>query len=263
MAFFKFRKGGDEQTTTAPQPESVEVMRKRARHRLIGAVVLVLAGVIGFPLLVDKQPRPIAVDIPIEIPDKAKVKPLVATPAPQAQPAASAPPAVAPVAALKPEVKAESKSEPKAEPKVEAKPAEKAADKPAEKPAEKPVAKAPEKAAEKAADKAPADSGAKAQALLEGKEAPKEQAKAEPAKTAAAADDRYIVQVGAFADVTKAREVRLKVERAGMKTYTHVVDTKEGRRIRVRVGPFASKAEADKAADKIKKLDLPAAILTL
>jgi DedD protein len=69
--------------------------------------------------------------------------------------------------------------------------------------------------------------------------------------------------VGAFADVTKAREVRLKVERAGMKTYTHVVDTKEGRRIRVRVGPFASKAEADKAADKIKKLDLPAAILTL
>lgn len=260
MAFFKFRKGGDEQTSAAPQPESVEVMRKRARHRLIGAVVLVLAGVIGFPLLVDKQPRPIAVDIPIEIPDKAKVKPLaVVPPAPQAQPAASAPPAVAPVAALKPEVKAE----PKPEPKVEAKPAEKVADKPAEKPAEKPVAKASEKAPEKAADKAPADSGAKAQALLEGKEAPKEQAKTEPAKTAAAADDRYIVQVGAFADVTKAREVRLKVERAGMKTYTHVVDTKEGRRIRVRVGPFASKAEADKAADKIKKLDLPAAILTL
>jgi DedD protein len=57
--------------------------------------------------------------------------------------------------------------------------------------------------------------------------------------------------------------VRLKVERAGMKTYTHVVETKEGRRIRVRVGPFANKAEADKAAEKIKKLDLPAAILTL
>ncbi|MDP1655121.1 MAG: SPOR domain-containing protein [Hylemonella sp.] len=252
MAFFKFRKGGDDQTTTAPQPESVEVMRRRARHRLIGAVVLVLAGVIGFPLLVDKQPRPIAVDIPIEIPDKAKVKPLVAAPAPQAQPAASAPPAAAPVAAVKPEakaeVKAELKTEPKPEPKVEAKPAEKVADKPVEKPAEK----------------APADSGAKAQALLEGKDAPKEQAKTEPAKTAAAAtDDRYIVQVGAFADVTKAREVRLKVERAGMKTYTHVVETKEGRRIRVRVGPFANKAEADKAAEKIKKLDLPAAILTL
>ncbi|HCY16984.1 MAG: hypothetical protein A2Z93_11675 [Curvibacter sp. GWA2_64_110] len=252
MAFFKFRKGGDDQATTVPQPESVEVMRKRAKHRLIGAVVLVLAGVIGFPLLVDKQPRPIAVDIPIEIPDKNKVKPLtVAPPASQvqAQPAASAPPAV-----VAPAAKPEAKAEVKAEPKVEAKAAEKAADKPAE----KTTGKAPEKA--------PADTGAKAQALLEGKEPPKEAVKEpakEPSKTAAAADERYIVQVGAFADVTKAREVRLKVERAGMKTYTHVVDTKEGRRIRVRVGPFASKAEADKAADKIKKLDLPAAILTL
>jgi len=254
MAFFKFRKGGDDQATTVPQPESVEVMRKRAKHRLIGAVVLVLAGVIGFPLLVDKQPRPIAVDIPIEIPDKNKVKPLtVVPPAPQAQPAAPALPAVvAPV--VKPEAKAEPKAEPKVEPKVEAKAVEKAADKPAE----KTVGKAPEKA--------PADTGAKAQALLEGKEPPKEAVKEpakEPAKTAAATDERYIVQVGAFADVTKAREVRQKVERAGLKTYTHVVDTKEGRRIRVRVGPFASKAEADKAADKIKKLDLPAAILTL
>lgn len=251
MAFFKFRKGGDDQATTVPQPESVEVMRKRAKHRLIGAVVLVLAGVIGFPLLVDKQPRPIAVDIPIEIPDKNKVKPLTVAPAPQAQTAVSAPPA-APV--VKPEAKAEVKAEPKVEPKAESKPVEKVADKPAD------------KAAEKTPEKAATDTGAKVQALLEGKEPPKEAVKEsakEPAKTAAATDDRYIVQVGAFADVAKAREVRLKVERAGMKTYTHVVDTKEGRRIRVRVGPFASKAEADKAADKIKKLDLPAAILTL
>ena len=44
-------------------------MRKRAKHRLIGAAVLVLAGVIGFPLLFDNQPRPISVDIPIEIPE--------------------------------------------------------------------------------------------------------------------------------------------------------------------------------------------------
>jgi DedD protein len=61
----------------------------------------------------------------------------------------------------------------------------------------------------------------------------------------------------------KARETRQKVERAGLKTYTHVAETKEGKRIRVRVGPFATRAEADKAAQKIKGLDLPAAILTL
>ena len=55
----------------------------------------------------------------------------------------------------------------------------------------------------------------------------------------------------------------MKLEHAGLKTYTHVADTKEGRRIRVRVGPFASRGEADKVAGKVKALALPAAILTL
>ena len=72
-----------------------------------------------------------------------------------------------------------------------------------------------------------------------------------------------MVQVGAFADPSKARETRLRVEKAGLKTYTNVADTKDGKRIRVRVGPFANRGEADKAAEKIKGLDLPAAILTL
>jgi DedD protein len=73
MPFFNFRRGG---SNTAPnagsaaQTESVEVMRKRAKHRLIGSAVLVLIGVVGFPLLFDTQPRPIPVDIPIEIPGK-------------------------------------------------------------------------------------------------------------------------------------------------------------------------------------------------
>ena len=102
------------------------------------------------------------------------------------------------------------------------------------------------------------DEGAKAKALLEGREPPA------PGQAASApAAGRYVVQVGAFAEAGRAQEVRGKLERAGLKTYTHVADTKEGPRIRVRVGPFADKAEANKAAAKIKQLDLPAAILTL
>jgi DedD protein len=81
MAFFKFRtrgpQGNEGRSAPAAVPaESVESMRRRARHRLLGAAVLVLLGVIGFPLLFDTQPRPVAVDIPIEIPDRNKVKPL-------------------------------------------------------------------------------------------------------------------------------------------------------------------------------------------
>ena len=81
MAFFKFRargpQGNEGRNAAAAAPaESVEAMRRRARHRLLGAAVLVLLGVVGFPLLFDTQPRPMSVDIPIEIPDRNKVKPL-------------------------------------------------------------------------------------------------------------------------------------------------------------------------------------------
>ena len=279
MAFFKFRKGGEDAPAAPTAAESVQAMRTRARHRLIGASVLVLAGVIGFPLLFDNQPRPIAVDIPIEIPDKNKVKPLgnqpVATapvqsggvidetaPPPLATAPATpeqapkvvpipAPVAVAPkeeiVAPAKPQpapavAKVESKPEPKPEPKPESK----------QTPAPKPTADA-----------------AKAQALLEGKEP----AKAEPksAATAPAAEEhkadagkgRFVVQVGSFTDMAKAREARLKMEKAGFKTYTQEVQLKEGKRLRVRIGPFETRALAEKAAEKAKKLDLSGAILEL
>ena len=100
---------------------------------------------------------------------------------------------------------------------------------------------------------AKSDDGARAKALLDG------QAVAAPALST----ERLVVQVGAFADTDKAQEVRLKLEKAGLKTYTQIADTKDGKRIRVRVGPFASKTEAEKAVGKIKSLDLPASILTL
>ena len=244
--------------------DSVEVMRKRARHRLIGAVVLVLVGVVGFPLLFDTQPRPVAVDIPIEIPGKNSVKPL-AIPGPVTAPAAAVAPktaAVTPPAAEK--VAAPSSLTPREEiitekqasaPVEPAKTAIKTEAKPEIKPEPKPEAKV--------AAKAPAanDEAARAKALLEGKPAPATTVAAKSPATEA--EGRLVVQVGAFADENKAREVRQKLERAGLKTYTHVADTKDGKRTRVRVGPFSTRAEADKAASKIKGLDLPAAILTL
>lgn len=103
MAFFKFRKAGEEPAPAAPvaAAESVEVMRRRAMHRLLGAAVLVLAGVVGFPLLFDRQPRPIPVDTPIEIPDRNKAAPLsIPAPAARTETLAEAPaPAASVVAA--------------------------------------------------------------------------------------------------------------------------------------------------------------------
>ena len=228
MSFFNLRRGGSTSQSQSGAPaENLDTVRKRAKHRLIGAAVLVLVGVVGFPLLFDSQPRPIPVDIAIEIPARQSVKPLAtatpasATPAPSVSPATPAPDP-APVAS------------------------------PAAVASVTPVPAAPA-AAVPAASRV-ADDSARAKALLEDK----------PVVAAnASAELRLVVQVGAFADAAKAREVRLKLEKAGLKTYTQVADSKEGKRTRVRVGPFANKAEADQAALKIKALDLPATILSL
>ena len=311
MAFFKFRARGPQANEGRSPPaavpaESVEAMRRRARHRLLGAAVLVLVGVVGFPLLFDTQPRPISVDIPIEVPDRNKVKPLTlpAAPAPTtsaapasdagsrvasapaaggmitessdgseivpSRPMPDAPPPAAAKPEPKPEPKPERKAEAKPEPKPERKPEVKVEAKPEAKPERKPEVK-PEVKAEakpkpepkpepKPAKPATADDGVRARALLDGRGAD-----TAAAKPAAASDDagRFVVQVGAFSDADKAREVRQKLEKAGLKTYTSVAKTADGERTRVRVGPFGSRADADKAAAKVKGLALSAAVLTL
>ncbi len=220
-------------------------MRRRAIHRLIGAAVLVVAGVIGFPLFFDNQPRPIPVDLPIVIPEKGR-QPALATPS--ANPAlalASAPARVDEAPARPAAAEAPSPVPPAAE-----KPAPAAAAVAAVTPAPVPPQAPATATAAAESDKA------RALLLLEGKEPSDKPA-------AVAGEARFIVQVGAFTDAAKVREVRRKVEALGMKTYTQVVETKEGSRIRVRVGPFTDKAEATRMADKIRKLDLSPAILTL
>lgn len=233
---FKSRSGSQGNPSTPP-PQSIDAVRRRARHRLIGASVLVLLGVVGFPLLFDTQPRPISVDIPIEIPAKS-------TPAPAVQPPPTAAAPTAPPAPAKP-----------AAPSVETRDTSSARDAVVETAAPpKPVAE-PAKAAPTPTP-APADAE-RARALLEGKTA------TPPAATPVATAERLVVQVGAFSEEAGARSVRQKLEAAGLKTYTHVAETSEGRRIRVRLGPYNNRADADKAAARVKALGLPAAVLTL
>ena len=239
MAFFKFRMPGRATASQAAAAaenaaaESAEVLRQRARHRLLGAAVLVVLAVIGFPFLFDTQPRTVSVDIAVEIPDKNKSRF-------PANPAEAAPTPAASPTPLPPEQGLSAKEEVVA-------PTAANAPKPAPVAPAVPVTSPPPPAKPEAAKA--------------------EVAKAEPEKspTAEVKDGaaRFVVQVGAYADADKAREVRRKLEKAGLKTYTHVADTKEGKRTRVRLGPFATRDEADKAADKAKQLEFTPAVLTL
>jgi DedD protein len=231
------KKAAAEAAADAPA-DLVQQARTRARRRLIGAVVLVIIGVVGFPLLFETQPRPIPVDIPIEIPRKETAPPLVmpSTPKP-IKPITQAPPEPAPASSVS-EVTTETKAEAGRD--VTSPPRPASTTEPA-KPPSRPapvVAKAP-------LEKEPArESAAK-------ESAPKE------------ASGRYVVQVGAFSDSAAARETRQKVEKLGLKTYTQVAETAQGSRIRVRIGPFASREEADRVLAKLKAAGSPAVVLTL
>jgi DedD protein len=107
--------------------------------------------------------------------------------------------------------------------------------------------------AEKTADKPAAEPVAK----------PAEKSAAQSTSKPDASGARFVVQVGAYSDAASVRNVRQKIERAGLKTYTQVAKTEQGNRTRVRLGPFNSRAEADRAAQKIKSLGLTPSILTL
>lgn len=263
MGLLSFFKRQDESTREAAAPDAVAHARTRARRRLIGATVLLGIGVLGFPLLFETQPRPIPVDIPIDIPRRESAPPLAMPPVLPASAAVALPPppvsvaeAPTPGPAVITEREAEQGREvPPAGPRasaasVAAKPHTPAS---AARPA---VAASAARSASATAAPAvrPGTDGQRAQALLEGKPA---------TKASDNGSGRIVVQVGAYTDADKLREARQKVEKLGMKTYTQVIDADGGKRTRVRVGPFTTREEADKAAARIKATGLPVAILSL
>ncbi|TFW17420.1 hypothetical protein E4L96_14530, partial [Massilia arenosa] len=134
-----------------------------------------------------------------------------------------------------------------------AKPAEHKPDAKAEaKPETKTAAKEPAKDVKPASKPATSDSE-RALAILEDKPAAEK-----PKADTAAASTKIVAQVGAYAAAEKVAEVQGKLRAAGIKTYTE----KHGDVTRVRVGPFASKAEADQALAKLEKLGLKGNIVT-
>jgi DedD protein len=83
----------------------------------------------------------------------------------------------------------------------------------------------------------------KPEAKPEPKPEPKPPTTAEPAPAG-----RFVVQVGAFGEASSATAARQKLEKLGVKTYTQEVEVNGQRRIRVRVGPFDTRADASRVA---------------
>jgi DedD protein len=76
--------------------------------------------------------------------------------------------------------------------------------------------------------------------------------KAEPPKANTSPSGKYLIQVAAYSKDEQAQDWVKKLKAGGFQAYTEKITTSAGLRIRVRVGPYASQAEADKALALIK-----------
>ena len=222
--------------------QDVNMLKRRGRRRLVGAIALVLAAVIVLPMVFDSEPKGSAPPVSVRIPGED-----------------------------------DSGFTPKITPKSPALPAQKAAEKAVAKTAEK----APEAVPEKAAAKAPAEAAVPAPEPAPAKAAPVAPAPmAQPEKPApkieitvtkgsdkpavkaaveqqraeaAIAGEQFMVPAGAYVDPTGVVE---KLKEAKIPHYTEPIATKQGTVTRVRAGPFASRDAAEKALQQLKGLGL-------
>ena len=215
--------------------------KKRARRRLVGAVALVLAVVIGLPMVLDSEPKPLADDITIEIPSKDRAVDSAGSPQRQGAGTSRVP------AALALDRREEMVDMPGTLPPGKGSHAGSAEDATNRSGATGARARSEAAAAAQAASTASGKSD-DASAKTNGDGAEAKQSK-------------FILQVAAFASMDKVSELRAKLKSAGIASYTQKVPTDDGERIRIRVGPFGSKQEAERMRTKLGALGLNGKLL--
>ena len=215
------RAGG---ATRADGNDPTAVLRVRARRRLIGAAALLLAAVILVPLLLDPAPRPTVDNIPIDIPsEKTPFTPrLSLPPVPDPGQTPLAPPPDLPPGDAEKGKAAETGAAKGDETKADAtKPARPASD-----------AKSDAKEA-----KPPAESAGKSRS------------------------QKIVLQAAALSTDAAAQDLSERLRKAGFAPFTEKVDTADGVRFRVRVGPYATRDEAQRAQAKLRTIGVSATLV--
>jgi DedD protein len=287
------------------------VQKKRARHRLVGAICLCLLAAIVVPLVLESEPRPRESDLPIELAAPSREAPTQSPPPPVAEAAGGAsaappdaahsqsavktvtPPGVATLPGIAMAPPASKPGAPAPGAGTDAAVMEAARAEAARAEAIKQSAAAKQEAAARTAPAKPdskSDVGSAAvkpppakdkvpgrgdepdvlarlidRAAVTGSAAGTGAAAAGAAGTSAAkpASRKFLVQIGAYSNVQSARSVSDRAVQAGLRPYQETVKTAQGDWIRVRVGPFTSRQDAERAQQDLKRAGVTAAIIAL
>ena len=235
-----------------PTPDNAEQLRRRANRRLLGASILLLIAIIAVPMFLEREPPPLPDNVDVRIPPVEGTKfepkfPAGSDSKKSGSKAAEKPaeiPAITEPSGAQAALSAAIAAPPGP---VPASPATAVAPKAA--PAEmKPPAVAP-KEADKASAKAP--------------EKPAEKAGAKDSTPADRKPGQHVVQVIAVRDPATAKQMYDKAKSLKFPVYTEKIDVTNGAVIRVRVGPYATKQQAESARAKLAQAGFEAKVLVL
>ncbi|HEX4523921.1 MAG TPA: SPOR domain-containing protein [Casimicrobiaceae bacterium] len=216
---------------------AVDELKRRARRRLVGAVVLALAAAVMLPMLLESDPKPLGNDVSIQIPpiDQGKFVTSLSRDKSAENKAAAGIPAVAPTA-----------SAGSAAP-----------------PPDRTLAAAEQRVL--GGSRAPAIMSSAPEAMRPQTPAAAPASGAPPAKAGtepAAAGGALFVQVAALADSQAAADLAAKLLASGFPARVEAVATRQGPVQRVRVGGYPSREAADVALANIKAAGYGNAIIT-
>ncbi|MDF0606071.1 SPOR domain-containing protein [Neisseriaceae bacterium TC5R-5] len=241
------------------------LLRKRARRRLVGAIVLVSISTLVLFNVVSRLPeqamKPESIHIaPLNVPATVPAAEVTATDDTALPPQVQTLPASAPQAKVEPpaviarpaagatELKADLSSVLTPEPAtVEAVPKLPSKPKPESKPEVKATAKTEIAKPARHADPA---------AILEGRF---DSVEPQPAPVS---DGKTVIQLAALSDPQKVNELRTKLTSMGIVARFSKVQTSKGEVTRVRVGPFASRRDAEASLQKLAQAGVNGMIVT-
>jgi DedD protein len=232
-----------------PADINVDELRRRARRRLVGAIVLALGAAVIVPMLLESDPKPLGDDVAVKIPPVDDGKFVNQLNGQQGKSEAPLPPAKDARKDTPPQPDSSAhKSVAEAEKAVVAPPAKISkydtaisADKvttPALPPTlpSAPVAAAPEPPAAK----------------VEAKSPPAAPPDTTASASAQAGREGFAVQLAAYSDDKGANALASRLKRSGYPAYTEPLKTSRGTLWRVRVGPYPSRDAATGIRDKLK-----------
>src|SRR5437660_7669350 len=232
-----------------PADINVDELRRRARRRLVGAIVLALGAAVIVPMLLESDPKPLGDDVAVKIPPVDDGKFVNQLNGPQGKSEAPSAKAL--------DVRKEAPPQPDSPAHKSVAEAEKAVVAPPAKISKYDTAISADKATTSAA---PPPTPPAAVAAAPETPAAKIEAKAPPAAppdsaltaSAQAGREGFAVQLAAYSDDKGANALASRLKRSGYPAYTEPLKTSRGTLWRVRVGPYPSRDAATGIRAKLK-----------